>query len=56
MNFSKDQIKTEDSSKKLKISSKDISKIEELGEVSNNIQSNIIEIEDFDESKFPLRT
>ena len=51
MNFSKDQIKTEDSSKKLKISSKDFSKIEELGEVSNNIQSNNIEIEDFDESQ-----
>ena len=49
MNFSKDQIITEDSSKKLKISSKDFSKIEELGEVSNNIQSNNIEIEDFDE-------
>lgn len=51
MNFSKDQIITEDSSKKLKISSKDFSKIEELGEVSNNIQSNNIEIEDFDESQ-----
>ncbi len=51
MNFSKDQIKTEDSSKKLKISSKDFSKIEGLGEVSNNIQSNNIEIEDFDESQ-----
>ena len=51
MNFSKDQIITENSSKKLKISSKDFSKIEELGEVSNNIQSNNIEIEDFDESQ-----